>query len=338
MKRNVRALIVLLRWAYGQRERGDSQELSLFFEPFRRLCREVRSFCYDEYWENPTALEQNLQECVASYKPDIIFFTTYADQFRPEFLDALKTKCRTIAWFGDDQWRFDDYSRRYALHYSTCVTTDKWAVSKYRALGADVVLSQWAADLATRVQEPLPPDGDYMYDVSFLGSHNAVRDWFVRKLLAQGVKVNCFGHNWPNGSVPNERIAEQFHRTRVNLNLSNSIQQDIRFVLDKPRSFVNWIRNTKRVEQMKARNFEIPLAGGFELSHYAPSLEDYFDIGKEIAIFTSPEECALQIKYYLENALERYQMACRAHKRAVAEHTYLHRIAKILDYVCDKAQ
>ena len=55
------------------------------------------------------------------------------------------------------------------------------------------------------------------------------------------------------------------------------------------------------MEQIKARNFEIPLAGGFQLSNYVPGLEKYLKIGDEIAVYNTPEECAQQVEYYLAN-------------------------------------
>lgn len=303
----------------------------MFLEPLAALCREVEPFWFDEYMGDKAVLEVRLRERVEAYAPDLVFFSTYTDQFRPQFLDELKSRCHTMAWFGDDQWRFDNYTVGYARHFTTCITTDPFAVDKYEALGANVILSQWAADLTTAVKPPLPPEGPYTHDVSFVGIRNEVRVWYVRQLARRGIHVECFGQKWPNGALPYDQIAPTFHGSRINLNFSNSVQQDIRFITGGLRNFVRWVRSKKRIEQPKARNFEIPLAGGFELSHYAPGLERYFDLGREIAVYTSPEECALQIRHYLSHPQERCAMAMAAHLRTVAEHTFQHRFAVILD-------
>ena len=55
---------------------------------------------------------------------------------------------------------------------------------------------------------------------------------------------------------------------------------------------------TKNVEQLKARIFEIPGYNGFLLSQYTLSIEDFYCIGKEIAIFTNIEELAKSIHYF----------------------------------------
>ncbi len=130
-----------------------------------------------------------------------------------------------------------------------------------------------------------------------------------------------------------ERMNEIFNATRINLNLSNSVSRDIRFVLGGPRNFLRCLLSPKTAEQIKARNFEIPLAGGFQLSAYAPGLERYLKIGEETAVFTSPEDCARQINYYLADEPERAKIMRAGHERAGREHTYLHRLERILEKI-----
>ncbi len=331
MTMDIRLLAVLMQWGYGKKESGESGERSAFFDPMASICREAKPFWYDEFLDDPARIEQELERTVADYAPDVIFFTTYKDQFRPEFLDRLKTRATTIAWFGDDQWRFESYTRRYARHFSFCATTDPWALDKYARLGAKAILSQWAADPKLGAHDALPPDGSFRSNISFVGIRNEVRNWYVGRLQKEGIKVECYGHGWPNGPLPAEKLSSFFQSSRINLNLSNSVQNDIGFIFAHPMNAARFLRSKKRVEQMKARNFEIPLAGGFELSHYAPGLEHYFDIGKEIAIFNSPEQCAAQIRYYLAHPQERCAMAQKAHERACREHTYEHRFRAVLE-------
>ncbi|GAH96354.1 unnamed protein product, partial [marine sediment metagenome] len=59
---------------------------------------------------------------------------------------------------------------------------------------------------------------------------------------------------------------------------------DIRYIFSSIKSLREFMRSKKRIEQIKARNFEIPALGGFQLTNYCLSLEDYFEIGKEIVM------------------------------------------------------
>lgn len=88
----------------------------------------------------------------------------------------------------------------------------------------------------------------------------------------------------------------------------------------------------KRIEQIKGRNFEIPGCGGFQLSQYAAGLEDYYHIGKEIAVFGNIDELKLQIKYYLENDAERMRI-CEAGYLRSKEYTYEKRFKNIFEKI-----
>jgi spore maturation protein CgeB len=148
-----------------------------------------------------------------------------------------------------------------------------------------------------------------------------------------GIHVNCFGAGWPQGRIDNIEMEKVFRSSKINLNLSNSVSYDIRYLLSDPRALLHYIRSSKRVEQMKARNFEIPLAGGFQLTNYVPCLERYLKIGEEVAVYSSVEECAEQISYYLSEDNERSRIALNGHIRALSEHTYRHRMESILEQI-----
>jgi len=59
-------------------------------------------------------------------------------------------------------------------------------------------------------------------------------------------------------------------------------------------------------------------------------LEHYLKIGEEVAVFSSPEECAQQIRYYLDNEPERLAVLLAGKGRAEKEHTYEARLREIL--------
>ena len=84
---------------------------------------------------------------------------------------------------------------------------------------------------------------------------------------------------------------------------------------------------------MKARNFEIPTFGGFQLTDYVPTLENYFDIGSEIVCYRDIGDIVIQLEYYLENEIEREKIRINGVKRARLYHSYEKRIEDIINYV-----
>ena len=321
-------LAVHMQWDYCIPARGPSLEKLWFYDNLKLLVREAEVFYYDEYIKDLPRLKELLIAKAEEVNPDLIFFVPYTDQFSSETLDSLKSKWPTCAWFGDDTWRFESFSSKLAPHFTHVCTTDIFSVGKYRKLGLEPIVTQWAAQPGPMAGATAPEK--YRYEVSFVGGRAPAREWLINRLAKQGIQVHCFGAGWPAGRVSFEEMDEIFHNSRINLNLSNSVSRDIRCVLSGPRSFVRYLRSNKAAEQIKARNFEIHCAGGFQLTNYVAGIERYLRIGEEAAVFTSPEDCAAQIKYYLSNEAERAAIMAAGRERALREHTYLNRLEQIL--------
>jgi len=58
-------------------------------------------------------------------------------------------------------------------------------------------------------------------------------------------------------------------------------------------------------------------------------LEDYFDIGREVAVYISFDDLILRINYFLNNEEERKKIMINGYKRVMKEPTYLYRLKKI---------
>jgi spore maturation protein CgeB len=331
-------LAVLLQWDYGQQSRGESLEKVCFFPALLATVERVEVLWYDALLNDREVLQHSLLELVNRLKPDLVFFLPLAEEFSTVYLRELSRHTPTFSWFGDDQWRFDSYSYRYAPCYSYVSTTDPWSMKKYAAIGIQPVLTQWAAQPLAGGPGSFEDDGAYRYDVSFVGGANRYRRWFVRHLASHGVHVDCFGAGWYNGRVDFSGMLDIFRTSRINLNISNSVNPDARFILSGFRNLVSYLRSPKRVEQIKARNFEIPLAGGFQLSNYVPGLERYLCIGEEVAIYSTPDDCISQIQYYLEAVTEREKIARAGNRRTALEHTYTHRLAQIFTRIWENFQ
>jgi len=312
-------------YEYSKKENGESLNKKAFYNNFLDLGYEVIPVWYDESYSD---LQQKIIQKADEIKPNIIFFILQSSQIEKSTLHTLKDDGHFLVnWFGDDQWRFDDFSCQYANYFDTCMTTDKFSVEKYKLIGQkNIIRSQWAS-LESNVEYK---NIKYKYDISFIGGANPFRKWFVKELIKRDIKVDCFGSGWKNGRISYEEMEEIFATSKINLNISNSTQYDIRYLLSNPRNILNTLRSTKNKSQTKARIFEIPVQGGFELTEYVPSLEDYFDIGKEIACYRDIDEAELLINYYLTHEKERESIRLVGVERARNEHTFKNRIVEFM--------
>ena len=329
----MKIVTVFLRYGYGKKELGDSLEYIGFYMALKKITDEVYPFWFDDYLDRKEQLQKDLIGFVDEIKPEIVFFTLYTDQFEFSTLDYLKKKYATINWFWDDEWRFDSFTRYYAPHFSYCITKDKYILEKYDTIGYKNVI------LIPPASFGYIPNIDfekiqYKYDVSFVGGINRYRKWLIKELKKKGIYVDCFGQGWSRGQISFEEVGYVYMTSKINLNLSNSVSYDIRYVFSSLGNLREFCKSPKRVEQLKARNFEIPAFGGFQLSQYALSLEDYFSIGKEIAIFTSIDDLIVQIRYYLNHEEERKKIMIAGYNK-VTEYgpTYMERFKEIFSRI-----
>src|SRR5690606_6160097 len=124
--------------------------------------------------------------------------------------------------------------KEYSKYFDVVVTTDPWSVGRYREIGREPMLCQWAGDAADI--ELVTRDEDFVLDTTFVGMKTPQRAWFIKKLGKLGAQVECFGHGWKNGRVSFDEMYEIFRTSRINLNLSNSISMDIRQIFYSPKA------------------------------------------------------------------------------------------------------
>lgn len=307
----MKVLCAFGRHQYGDPERGISTEYRAFVPALERNGHEVVVF--DTWDKRPYAsladLNLALLEAVEAQKPDVLWFVPMVAEVWLETLEAIRERgdVALVCWTTDDSWKYVQQSRFIAPLFHTITTTYPTMVSRYRADGIDhVMLTQWGASAAD-LHEPLPA-ADCRHQVTFVGAMHGNRQKRVEALRQHGVDVECFGHGWPSGSVPAERMTEIIRASVISLNFANS-QGD---------------------NQIKARVFEVPGAGGFLLTEHAPGIERYYDVGGEIDTFTDMAELARKIESYLADPSRRDDMARRAYERTAREHTYDVRVRDIL--------
>ena len=325
-------IIVSLRYSYGKKELGGSLNQGAVVEPFRQLGFDVSTFWIDDY--NDVKLrEEALVLQIKKIKPKFVFFKLYRNDFTREFLLELTRENFTIGWFGDDQWRFDTFTKFYANTFRFCVTTDKFSIQKYREIGQDnVILSQHASFFDNSKCDDL----NYKYDVTFVGGYSDYRAWFVSQLALHGVEVHCFGNGWPSGRLSYKELDGIVRSSKINLNISNSVSTELGFLIKFPINILRLIRSLKSGglkvgTQTKARIFEVPMRGGFLLTEYVPTLEDYFKIGSEIACYTNPLDCSRVCKFYLKNELKREVIRRSGVEVARKNHSYFNRIKQLVE-------
>ncbi len=114
------------------------------------------------------------------------------------------------------------------------------------------------------------------------------------------------------GTLSDMEMIQMYSRSKINLGFSTC---------------GNTHQTGERIVQIRLRDFEVPMSGGFYLVEYIEELEEFFEIGKEIVCYSDPEELSDKIKYYLRHDSERETIRRAGYERCLREHTWQKRFA-----------
>jgi len=78
------------------------------------------------------------------------------------------------------------------------------------------------------------------------------------------------------------------------------------------------------------RVFDVPACGAFLLTDHQESIEELFEVGKEVITYKERDEIPELAGFYLNNPGEREKIARMGRERILKEHTYRHRLAAIV--------
>ncbi len=87
------------------------------------------------------------------------------------------------------------------------------------------------------------------------------------------------------------------------------------------------------VYQASPKVFEAMACGAFTVSDNQRDVFSLFEDGKHLICFDNPGELIEKIKYYLDHSAERERIALQGREEVLKNHTYEHRIKKLLSVV-----
>jgi spore maturation protein CgeB len=325
----------------GDLDSSFSYEYQNFVKPLEKLGYKVLQYDFIKILKEmgKEKMNQDLLSIVTDELPDLVLFVPQTNEFIPDIIDEINNHTITLAYLYDDMWRIE-YSRFWAKHFRFITTSDINGLSKFKDNGiTNVIYSPFACNTDIYCKRDLPK----LYDVSFIGGFHPNRSWFIKHLTDAGLKVNVWGRGWAGDAVEYQKMIDIFNQSRINLNLSNCVSWDFRYIASLHRPFSTTLRvwnsawqtyngkENKTIEQVKARHFEISACGGFQLSYYVEGLEHLFKIGDEISVFLTPEDFVEKVKFYLKHEGKREEIAQNGYNRTILDHTMESRLLKLIE-------
>lgn len=227
-------------------------------------------------------VEARLIESVKTGEYDLLLHLPYPGTVRLEVIKALPII--SLAWNGDDEWYWDvhrEFSEKVAESHDYCATTYKSALSHYRKgiLATWGYSNQWFRRASKKD-----------IDIYFCGSRNHFRDMYIQSLVRSGFNIKVDGPGY-SGKIKLKDMIENYRRAKIGL------------------SFVSENKDEFMYQQIKARTFEIPALGTFQLSEECHEIGRFFKRGEQIETFTSERDLFDKCKKYLNNDKLREQIA-----------------------------
>ncbi len=284
---------------------------------------------------------KKLWEHIVRAKPDVCIAGFSENDWGRELFKKMRNqKFTTFVYIADDDtWRWERFGRHVAKYFTWIVTYDSRAVKKYKSIGCNnVIHHQPGVDLEEfRKLENRKKD----IDVSFIGLWNKTRQRVISYVKNAGIPVFVRGTGWPEGPVSQDELVGIINRSKIVLSLNTApfyvgwrpivrlflrradlgegglpIKPDIWNFYDNVRMW-----SMKRNSWVRARNFEVPACGTFELTEDADDLRDYYKLGEEIVVYKDEKDLVEKIRYYLAHPGEREEIARRGYERTIRDHS-----------------
>lgn len=211
-----------------------------------------------------------------------------------------------IFWCSDSHIQIGD-NNSYPYRLEMAKKFDHVFVAQKRALeefARDGVKAEWLPHAV----EPLAYDkrefASKDYDICFVGNVNSQnRIEFLDRMFGE----------FPNFFFGQRRFndaSEKFGKSKICLNISMT-------------------------DDINMRTFEIMGSGSFCLTNKIPHIEELFEDGKHLVLYSSLDEAVDKTKYYLSHDSEREKIAQAGYEEVMAKHTIDHRVDRILEVAKD---
>lgn len=264
-------------------------------------------------------LVERMRHLVEDKRPDVIFTYLSGEIVFPETIRLLRDLNVPMIHFSlNDKEHFVGKirdglafgSRDICPHFDLCWTSTADAVKKYCVEGAwPVYLPEGANPEIHR-----PYDIEKTIDVSFVGQCYGNRPETIDRLKKAGIRVETFGHGWPNGPLSIDKMVRIYSKSKINLGFGGIAGHNETFCL-------------------KGRDFEIPMSGGLYLTEYHPELENVYNIGNEIVVYRRFNELVEMIRWLLAHPNETEEIRAAGRRRALMDHSWEKRFERIFSLV-----
>ncbi len=256
----------------------------------------------------------------AEFRPELVIVA--GEQPPPVVIGNVKRRTRTtvVQWFPD---ALANFGRQYVLaaEYDAYFFKDPYIVRFFREkLSKRAYLLHEACNPMwhRRIELTEADRIRYKCDLTVAGNLYWYRALVLEHFLEYDLKV--WGTNAPRWLLSPVRGRYQHHYVA---------EEEKARALNVAKIVLNTMHYAE-IEGFNARLFEAAGCGAFQIADWKPGLHTCFEPEKEVVTFQTMGELKKKVRYYLDHDRERQEIADQAYARAHREHTYAHRLTRLL--------
>jgi spore maturation protein CgeB len=167
----------------------------------------------------------------------------------------------------------------------------------------------------------------YGADVVFIGSLGGIhpnRDKLLKRIADEGFDFKLYGDVFYSDSTEPKWVIDHHTGYGVINNYHSLVCNTSKIVI----GIDGW---PERDKSMSARIYRTLCCGGFLLTTHTKNIEELFTPGVHLDVFDNEDDMVEKILYYLQNDDKRQKIAKAGQELVQKEHTFGHRLKKILD-------
>lgn len=276
------------------------------------------------------AYRRQIVEDCRILKPDV-FLTVKGAELAPDLISEISAMgIATVNFYPDYHFDYANFDQATIERYDHFVTTKSFQLEWLRERRGSKATHFVAHGYADAVHRPIlrqVESSDYRADVGYAGNHSRHKADLLDALLVHrpATELLVTGPNWRNLDS-RSRIADHLDGLdRRNLAFAEFLQRSrINLAFHYGKAANGW------EDLVSTRSFEIPACGGFMLHIDNPEIREYYRVGEEIDVFSSAEEMADKVEFYLANDSVRQRICTAGHARAVPNYGCAKRAGEVL--------
>lgn len=199
--------------------------------------------------------------------------------------------------------------------------------------GGDSIYEWFSADDAEYLQKRLP---DYLKNDELLPNQRFFADTLLSKPIGSRERIDILNRLAKSTGI------RLYHKADTDISVLSGVEC---------RPYVNYydamnlafryscvnlnITLHGMISGVPLRCFDVMGSGGFLLTNYQEECVELFEPDHELVIYYNIDELEDKVKYYLQHETERVRIAEKGFERVQAEHTYRHRINRMLEIIND---